>query len=114
MYQMASPLADMQVSDTALALNLQKAAASGADGKRLAFKFGDDESMKLIPQCFKTDVKTSRNRGAVEDYWDKGLTLPSFLTSWLSDKPQRLSFGLLLVVGLLSVEWLTRKLLKLA
>jgi hypothetical protein len=114
MYQMASPVADMQVSDATLAASLQRLATSGADGKRLAFKFGDDESLKLIPQCFKTDIKTARNRGAVEDYWDKGITLPHFLTSWYNDKPQRLSFGLLLVVGLLSVEWLTRKLLKLA
>ena len=82
--------------------------------KRLAFRFGDDESLKLIPECFKPDVKTARNRGAVEDYWDKGVTLPSFLTSWYSDKPQRLGALLLVCVGLLSVEWLMRKLLKLA
>ena len=59
-------------------------------------------------------MKTARNRGAVEDYWDKGVILPSFLTNWYSDKPQRLSAMLLLCVGLLSAEWLTRKLLKLA
>ena len=68
----------------------------------------------MIPQCFKTETKTFRNRGAVEDYWDKGVTLPSFMTSWLTDKPQTLAFGMLLVIGLLSAEWLTRKLLKLA
>ena len=78
LYQMASPLADMQVSDATLAANLQKAAIGqrGRDGKRLTFRFGDDESLKLIPECFKPDVKTARNRGAVEDYWDKGVTLP--------------------------------------
>lgn len=114
LYQMASPLAEMQLADKELAAKLQSAAASGADGKRLAFKFGDDESLKLIPQCFKTDTKVARNRGAVEDYWDKGVTLPTAMTGWYSDKPQRLAFGLLLCVGLLSVEWLTRKLLKLA
>jgi hypothetical protein len=114
LYQMASPLADMQVADTTLASNLQQRSTAGADGKRLAFKFGDDESLKLIPQCFKTDTKIARNRGAVEDYWDKGVTLPTFMTQWLSDKPQSLAYGLLLVIGLLSAEWLTRKLLKLA
>jgi hypothetical protein len=114
LYQMASPLADMQVSDATLASALQNRSAGGVDGKRLAFKFGDEESLKLIPQCFKTDVKVARNRGAVEDYWDKGVTLPSFLTSWMTDKPQTLAYGLMLCVGLLSVEWLTRKLLKLA
>jgi hypothetical protein len=116
MYQMASPLALMQVSDAALSANLQKAVSANSQGleKRLAFKFGDEESLKLIPDCFKPDVKTARNRGAVEDYWDKGVTLPSFLTSWYSDKPQRLGALLLICVGLLSAEWLTRKLLKLA
>jgi hypothetical protein len=118
LYQMASPLADMQVADKNLEANLTKAVSANSAGlgteKRLAFRFGDDESLKLIPECFKADVKTFRNRGAVEDYWDKGVTLPSWLTSWYSDKPQRLGAMLLVCVGLLSIEWLTRKLLKLA
>ncbi|MBO0697864.1 MAG: hypothetical protein J2P46_05695, partial [Zavarzinella sp.] len=64
MYQMASPLALMQVSDAALGANLQKAVSANSQGleKRLAFKFGDEESLKLIPDCFKPDVKTARNR----------------------------------------------------
>jgi hypothetical protein len=114
MYELATALADMPVSDPVLSANLQKVAASGASGKRLAFRFGDDESLKLIPECMKPDVRTARNRGAVEDYWDKGVTLPHFLTGWYSDKPQRIGALLLLCVGLLSIEWLTRKLLKLA
>jgi hypothetical protein len=116
LYQMASPLAEMQVSDPGLATRLQQAVSANSLGteKRLAFRFGDEESLKLIPECFKPDVKTARNRGAVEDYWDKGVTLPSFLTSWYSDKPQRLGALLLVCVGLLSIEWLIRKLLKLA
>ena len=114
LYQIATPLADMPVADAALASNLQSRVPSGAEGKRLAFRFGDDESLKLIPECFKADVKVARNRGAVEDYWDKGVELPHFLTGWYSDKPQRIGALLLVCVGLLSVEWLTRKLLKLA
>jgi hypothetical protein len=114
LYQIATPLADMPLADANLAANIQSRVASGAEGKRLAFRFGDDESLKLIPECFKADVKTARNRGAVEDYWDKGVELPHFLTGWYSDKPQRLGALLLVCVGLLSVEWLTRKLLKLA
>jgi hypothetical protein len=114
LYQIATPLADMPVSDATLSANLQRAAATGAEGKRLAFKFGDDESLKLIPECMKPDVKTARNRGAVEDYWDKGVELPHFMSGWYSEKPQRLGVMLLLCVGLLSIEWLTRKLLKLA
>src|SRR5262249_62185114 len=99
--------------DAALAADLKKRTATGNEGNRLAFRFGDEDSLKLIPDCFKTDKKTFRNRGAVEDYWDKGVTLPHFLTGWFSDKPQRLAIGLLLCVGLLSIEWLTRELLKL-
>src|SRR5262245_36181896 len=116
LYQMASSLAEMQVSDPALANRLQQAVSANSLGneKRLAFRFGDEESLKMIPECFKPDVKTARNRGAIEDYWDKGVTLPSFLTSWYSDKPQRLGAMLLVCVGLLSIEWLIRKLLKLA
>jgi hypothetical protein len=114
LYQIASPLSEMQVSDAALAADLKKRTATGNEGNRLAFRFGDEDSLRLIPDCFKTDRKTFRNRGAVEDYWDKGVTLPHFLTGWFSEKPQRLGIGLLLCVGLLSIEWLTRKLLKLA
>lgn len=114
LYALATPLLDMPVSDATLNTKLQTATVSGAEGKRLAFRFGDDESLKLIPECFKSDLKTARNRGAVEDYWDKGIELPHFLTSWYSDKPQRLGAMLLVCVGLLSIEWLTRKLLKLA
>ena len=36
------------------------------------------------------------------------------MTSWYSDKPHADRAMLLVCVGLLSVEWLTRKLLKLA
>src|SRR5262245_17802646 len=116
LYQMASPLSEMPTGNPALTARLQTAVSGNSLGteKRLAFRFGDEESLKVIPDCFETVPKTARNRGAVEDYWDKGVTLPSFLTSWYSDKPQRLGAMLLVCVGLLSVEWLIRKLLKLA
>ena len=62
----------------------------------------------------QTRTVEARNRGAVEDYWDKGIELPHWMTGWYSDKPMRIGAMLLVCVGLLSVEWLTRKLLKLA
>ena len=99
LYQLATPLVDMPLADATLTAKLQTATPSGVDGKRLAFKFGDDESLKLIPDCFKAAVTVARNRGAVEDYWDKGVELPHFLTGWYSDKPQRLGAMLLLCVG---------------
>jgi len=73
--------------------------------QKLAFKITDSELLKLIPECFKTDYQQFNNKGPVTDLWDKGITLPSGHT---------LSWVLLVVVGLLSWEWLTRKLLRLA
>lgn len=114
LYQTASPVADISVKDPAVSARLQGFATAGPDGKRLAFKFGDEEALKVIPECFIEDKKTGLNRGAVEDYWDKGIELPQWMTGWYSDKPMRVGAMLLICVGLLSVEWLTRKLLKLA
>jgi hypothetical protein len=69
--------------------------------------FFDLSTAKLIPQCMVTDSKVQRSRGAVQDLWDQGFTL------W-SDPSIRIANVLLLIVTLLSIEWLTRKLLKLA
>ena len=119
LYRMATPLTDVagRVADPTLSAALQRAAAAGPEGKRLAFKFGDDESLKLIPDCIKQDAKTIRNKGKVEDYWDRGVTLPKWATQWLTgptDRPMRIGYMLLLCGTLLTAEWLTRKLLKLA
>lgn len=116
MYTMASSYDDVKprLTDATIASKVQSACASGAEGKRLSFKFADEESLKLIPSCMGTETKTLRNRGAVEDYWDKGFTLPSFMTKWMTDKPMQVGYGLLLCVLLLSIEWMIRKLLKLA
>ena len=119
LYRMATPLAEVsgRIADTTLSANLQRAAAAGPEGKRLAFKFGDEESLKLIPEVIKQDAKTIRNKGKVEDYWDKGIDMPKWSTEWLTgktDRPMRVGVMLLLCGALLSAEWLTRKLLKLA
>ena len=116
---MATPLADIigRINDESISTKLQVAAGGGPEGKRLAFKFGDEESLKLIPDCIKQDAKTIRNKGKVEDYWDKGFELPTWMTNWMtgpSDRPMRVGYMLLLIGTLLSIEWLTRKLLKLA
>jgi hypothetical protein len=69
--------------------------------------FFDLSTARLIPKCMVTDSKTQRSRGPVKDFWDMGFTI--------SENPQlQLAYVLLLVAFLLSVEWLTRKLLKLA
>jgi hypothetical protein len=119
LYQMASVVTDVlpRITDNSVATRLQNAAPVGTDGKRLTFKFADEESIKLIPECMKSEPRTIRNLGKVEDYWDKGFELPTWMTQWLTgktDRPMKIGALLFLVVGLLSLEWLIRKLLKLA
>jgi hypothetical protein len=75
-------------------------------GKQTARLFFDLDSAGLIPKCMVTDSKVNRNRGPIKDLWDEGFGL--------GDSSNRMAFVLLLVVSLLSVEWLARKLLKLA
>jgi len=68
----------------------------------------DLKGAEVIPDCMVTDHKTQRTRGPVKDVWDSGFTLESW------DPPLTISTILLVIVALLSIEWLTRKLLKLA
>ncbi|MFM7148503.1 MAG: glutamine amidotransferase, partial [Gemmataceae bacterium] len=80
--------------------------------------FFDLKNASLIPGCMVQDVQVQRSRGRYQDLWDDGFTLYEYPIDEESGKPTRppikLSYVLLLVVGLLSVEWLTRKLLRLA
>ena len=119
LYRMATPLSEIvrNIKDETVATRMQTVTGGGPEGKRLFFKFGDEESLKLIPDCIKSDARTIRNKGKVEDYWDKGFELPGWMTNWLtgpSDRPMRVGYLLLVCGTLLSLEWLTRKLLKLA
>ena len=65
----------------------------------------------LIPDCMIQVQKNERSRGPVQDLWDDGLTL---VAAEPPDQPVKVSYILLTVVGLLSLEWLCRKLLLLA
>jgi hypothetical protein len=78
-----------------------------ADNKEVPHLFLDLNSAKVIPKCMITDSKVQRSRGPVKDLWDQGFTL---------SKEPAIQFAtvLLIVTALLSGEWLTRKLLKLA
>lgn len=138
---------------------------AGRDQPRLFFTL---QNADLIPACTIADPREDRNRGAVEDIWDKGpaadlgvvnavllalnvaLGLLTLLVAGLTvaslvrgkgaematyllftlvlllalvplqlvlrylDQPVLFSAVLLAVVGLLAVEWLSRKLLRLA
>jgi len=80
---------------------------SSAENKEVPRLFFDLNSAHLIPKCMVTDSKVQRSRGPVKDLWDEGFTI--------SSQPRiQLATVLLVVALLLSLEWLTRKLLKLA
>jgi hypothetical protein len=64
--------------------------------------------LELIPDCLEEKRQELRNRGPIQDLWDRG---PTFV--W-SGRTYEVSALLLAVVGLLSLEWLTRKLLRVA
>jgi hypothetical protein len=68
----------------------------------------DLKGAAMIPDCMVTVTKTQRSRGPVKDIWDEGFAIGD------DDPPLKLSYALIAVVALLSLEWLTRKLLRLA
>jgi hypothetical protein len=78
------------------------------DKMRLYFDLGNAH---LIPTCMRPDVQTLRNRGPIQDLWDDGFVVWEREAPYL---PIKMSYILAAVVGLLSLEWLTRKLLRLA
>ncbi len=80
---------------------------SAADSKDMGRLFFDLESANLLPACMVTRTNINRNRGPVKDIWDEGFTL-------VQDPSVRMAWVLVAVVGLLSLEWLARKLLRLA
>jgi hypothetical protein len=103
-----------RIQDKAILDSLKASLPKASDGQRLAFRLDRPTQLEAIPSCLITETKTQRNRGPIEDQWDRGPELPSWMTSWYSDKPQRVGWLLLLIVGLLSAEWTIRKLLRLA
>jgi hypothetical protein len=116
--QMASELDDNLIArfkKEGLQQKLRENLPKEAGATKLAFKLSDRDMISLIPDCMDHRENTSENRGKSEDLWDQGFTIPeSEATSWLAKGPQTISYVLLIVVGLLSIEWMTRKLLKLA
>ena len=88
---------------------------AGEDKARLFF---DLKNAGLIPSCMVQDVQTQTSRGPHKDRWDEGLVLKEYPPPDDPSKPARqpisISYVLMIVVGLLSMEWLIRKLLRLA
>jgi hypothetical protein len=86
-----------------------RAMAETAAGDRMLF---DLETAPWIAECIDSTVIPFRTEGKLSDIWDKGWTVFADLEH--PDDATGPPWALVLVVGLLSVEWLTRKLLKLA
>ncbi len=81
---------------------------------KLAFELNKPELLGYIPDCMTVQEKTDKVLGKTDDIWDRGFAVPQRWTSWWFTDPQTLSYLLLLIVGLLSMEWMGRKLLRLA
>jgi hypothetical protein len=113
---MASDLSTVEVniSDVEKLKKLRQELGRTGDVPRLAFTLEDPATAAMIPDCLKERTVKQRNRGPIEDLWDKGVTLPKWMTSWYNDKPATVGLLLFLCVAFLSAEWLTRKLLRLA
>jgi hypothetical protein len=83
------------------------AADKASESKEVPRFFFDLNTAGVIPKCMVTESKVQRNRGPVKDLWDEGFDLAG-------NGKHRMATVLLAVTLLLSLEWLTRKLLKLA
>jgi hypothetical protein len=90
-------------------------AAIRDDKQRLYF---DLKNAELIPTCMVPDPQKQTSRGPVNDLWDDGVIIwnydPPSDPGKPAEAPIKVSYVLLTVVGLLSIEWLIRKLLRLA
>jgi hypothetical protein len=98
------------ISPDELRLRLRAGAAADAksEAPKLLFTLATGD---VIPNCLPSvPPQVSRNRGPVDDLWDHGPALGQTADG----KPITIATLLMVIVGLLSLEWLTRKLLRLA
>ena len=101
----------------------EQPAGTSSESMRLLF---DLDGAKEIPSAMVSARKDLKNRGRIQDLWDRGVVWDSwedrsllgmdipFPLRWAETGETSLSVILVLIVGLLSIEWLTRKLLRLA
>jgi hypothetical protein len=91
---------------------------------KLKFTLDDRAPLSLIPDCFRAEEQSSLIRGPVHDLWDQGIQLPqqredgswwerNIPSAW-SGKYLPVSWVMLVIIGLLCVEWALRKFLRLA
>jgi hypothetical protein len=87
-----------------------RGSASSDAAVKMAFKLGETDRLALIPECIDAKSVSLRSRGPVDDLWDRGVSLG--LDG--SNKPIMVSYILFAAVALLGLEWLIRKLTRLA
>lgn len=78
------------------------------DEKETLRLYFDLKSAAALPEFMVAERKTQKIRGPIKDVWDFGFFLGT------DDPGSKLSVVMLVVIGLLSLEWLARKLLRLA
>lgn len=72
----------------------------------------DLETAQYIPWCLDSNIVKFRTEGKTYDLWDKGVTIVNHLDD--PDQASGPSWAMIWLIGLLGIEWLTRKLLRLA
>ncbi|MCE9531817.1 MAG: VWA domain-containing protein, partial [Planctomycetes bacterium] len=109
-------------------LNNQAFYAPNLIGRRMAYKFDDKDTLELIPECMdrvtinfeNPQSEPEHRRSKIDPRWFDGPEMPRWMTRWYdslmdqSERTHRVALWMLVCVALLSGEWLTRKLLKLA
>ncbi|MCZ2343686.1 MAG: hypothetical protein LC104_18110 [Bacteroidales bacterium] len=89
-------------ADTVTAL---RGAVNDSAQAKLAFRLSEPERLGWIPECLETKFQNSRNRGPVEDLWDKPLALHGLgIEASLLDMPltPRTGFVAALIVTILA------------
>ena len=74
--EIASPvtMVEPRVKDADVLAKL-RGSESDSSRSKLAFRLAERDRLGLIPACMETKFQNSRNRGPVEDLWDKPLPL---------------------------------------
>jgi hypothetical protein len=126
--ELKSRLESMRKSNVYERLNSRAFQAPGLGKPRMMYKFDDKQSIELLPECFKENkteienpqIEPEYRKTKIKPLWFDGPDMPRWMTSWYdsmmgeSEKTHSVAIWMLVCIGLLSVEWLTRKLLKLA
>jgi hypothetical protein len=114
MQNAASTLAEIEPTITQPGvLERLRGPATDTTKVKLAYKLRETDKLELIPECLKADRREFRNRGPIEDLWDKGFTLPTSLAG-TTKQPVTISYLLLAAITLLALEWIVRKVVRLA